>query len=397
MKRIVLRQKIIESINNGGRYSDNMVLSRSLYGLKKVEGYCLSRKIPYCVFGGIGLMQSRHVRDIVSVLRIISNYMDELAWMRFLQLWKGVGDITAAKIVESMVQCFSLEECIDKIKETKAPIEAHNVLSILNGLQNNPSLAIKKAVECTSSRMKEIYKEEWEWRKSDFPVLEDVAFGSSNISEFIAEYILDPKLDITQKNGNKVEDCVILTTIHSAKGLEAKNCYIVNVSPNAYPSQRSIQNGIDAIEEERRCLYVAMTRAKDQLFIYRDIHSLHASKATEKYNGEIKKGDKFIYTKTGDEVIVLDIKDSGNIKYIDYTVDGNWRSSPEFLFRDKIKEVNQSQATSQEENKDIDYYFLNELPLDLVEVKNVRPVREVSNGIYSGDRIDNKINDFDFN
>ena len=59
--------------------------------------------------------------------------------------------------------------------------------------------------------------------------------------------------------------------------------------------------------------------------------------------------------------------------------------------------MNQSQATSQEENKDIDYYFLNELPLDLVEVKNVRPVREVSNGIYSGDRIDNKINDFDFN
>lgn len=392
-----ITKKIIESINNGEKYSDNMVLSRSLYGLKKVEGYCLSRKIPYCVFGGIGLMQSRHVRDVVSVLRIISNYMDELAWMRFLQLWKGVGDITAARIVESMIQCFSLEECIDKIKETKAPIEVYDVLSVLNGLQNNPSLAIKKAVECTSSRMKEIYKEEWEWRKTDFPVLEDVALGSSNISEFVAEYILDPKLDITQKNGNKVDDCVILTTIHSAKGLEAKNCYIVNVSPNAYPSQRSILNGIDAIEEERRCLYVAMTRAKDRLFIYRDIHSLHACESTEKYNGEIKKGDKFIYTKTGDEVIVIDIKDAGNIKYIDYTVGGDWRSSPEFLFRNRIKEVTESQDINQEKSKEIDYYFLNELPLNLVEVENTQPSRGVNQEIYSGSKVDNKLNDFDFN
>ncbi len=125
-------------------------------------------------------------------------------------------------------------------------------------------------------RLKEIYKDEWEWRKQDFDVLCEVAVGTSGIMEFVSEYVLDPKLETTVKQGEAGEkDNVILTTIHSSKGLESSICYLLKASPASYPTTRAVENGVEAIEEERRCLYVALTRAKDELHIYRNIHSHH--------------------------------------------------------------------------------------------------------------------------
>lgn len=92
---------------------------------------------------------------------------------------------------------------------------------------------------------------------------------------FVAEYVLDPKLDTALKDSGKLDDVVRLSTIHSAKGLEADIVYVINASTKSYPTPRAILNGEKAIEEERRCLYVALTRAKDELRVYRDVHSIH--------------------------------------------------------------------------------------------------------------------------
>lgn len=106
---------------------------------------------------------------------------------------------------------------------------------------------------------------------------------TGSISEFISEYILDPQLDIYAKKGGQIEDMVILSTIHSAKGLEASNVYLINASSKSYPTPRAVLNGENAIEEERRCLYVALTRAKDKLMIYRDMQSIHVASADEEH------------------------------------------------------------------------------------------------------------------
>lgn len=134
------------------------------------------------------------------------------------------------------------------------------------------------------SRLEQIYKNDgWDWRKNDFPILEEVAKKTSSINEFVSEYILDPKLDSSIKGEGKSEDCVRLSTIHSAKGLEADIVYLINASTKSYPTPRAILNGENAIEEERRCLYVALTRAKDELRVYRDVHSIHVSQNDEKF------------------------------------------------------------------------------------------------------------------
>ncbi|MBQ9575618.1 MAG: ATP-dependent helicase [Muribaculaceae bacterium] len=270
--------RIIESVMKRNElYIDNMVLSRSVWGLKKTEACCIKKKIPYAIFGGSGLMQSRHIRDLAAPLRIIANFHDELAWMRFLMLWPGIGEVTATKIIGYVIDKVNLEECIYTLMGLNIPKEISETLLAISNLQYNVSEAIAEALRVMEKRLAEIYKDNnWESRKSDFELLQEVALDTASIAEFVAEYVLDPKLETTRKGGGKDADHVILSTIHSAKGLEAKNCYVLNVSTFSFPSKKAILNGEESIEEERRCLYVALTRAKDRLCVYRDIHSVHA-------------------------------------------------------------------------------------------------------------------------
>lgn len=272
-----ITDRIAEGVKTGTcRWADNMVLSRTAFGLKKIEGACIRKNIPYKLYGGTSLMQSAHIRDVVSALRIAANFRDEIAWMRYLQLWKGIGTITATRLLSGMMTRNSLEDCLTVLTDERLQPEIVGTLAGLDGLQYNPADAVVAALGYMEKRLKEKYHEEWTWRKEDFPVLTEVATETDSISEFIAEYVLDPKLDESMKTGNAEMDRCILSTIHSAKGLEAERCYIVNVSPAFYPTARAITGGHDAIEEERRCLYVALTRPKDNLYIYRNIMSIHS-------------------------------------------------------------------------------------------------------------------------
>ncbi len=284
-----ITDKILESVNIlNYKFSDNMVLARSVWGLRKVEAACIRKDIPYRIFGGTGLMQSRHIRDVVAPMRIVSNYQDEIAWMRYLKLWKGIGEITASKIIGDLILEENLDECLYKLMEMNLQEEISSTLVAISDLQYNPSESISKALHIMKKRLQEIYGDEWNWRKEDFPILQDVALSSSSISEFVAAYVLDPQLDTTIKNSGKEENHCILSTIHSAKGLESALCYIVNVSTFSFPTSRAIQNGEDSIEEERRCLYVALTRAKDWLYIYRDIASTHILEQHKEESSDIQ-------------------------------------------------------------------------------------------------------------
>lgn len=170
----------------------------------------------------------------------------------------------------------SLDDAIYALMSMNLQSEIGDTLVNLRDLQSKPSRAVATALRTMSARLAENYKAEWEWRKKDFEILEDVASGCGTITEFVSEYVLDPRLEMTQKEGADVHDCVTLTTIHSAKGLEASLCYLLDVSAGVYPTTRAIKDGVEAVEEERRCLYVALTRARDRLLLYRNMRSLHA-------------------------------------------------------------------------------------------------------------------------
>lgn len=270
---------ILQTLADGGTYSDSMVLGRSGWSLSKVEGACLTKKIPYVKLGGTSLMQSAHVRDVVSAMRIAANIYDEIAWIRYLQLWQHIGTATAAKIITEIITLDNFEQMMDRLQLSGFKGLNADVLNTLKNIRkfiNNPSKAMHEAVNQMKETLEKKYSEEWSYRAADFEVLQEVAKGTGTITEFITEYVLDPKAETTFKFGKETEeDVVTLSTIHSAKGLEAKTVHVLNVNPYNYPSPRTLKQGGDAVEEERRCLYVALTRAKDRLYLHRFTRSLH--------------------------------------------------------------------------------------------------------------------------
>lgn len=273
-------------MNKNIDYSSHMVLSRTLSGLRQVEGACVMKKIPYKIYGGSSLMKSRHIRDVVSAMRIIANYKDGLAWHRYLQLWNKIGPATAVNLSEYMVNADNLEQALEILKTKKIDKRVWEVLEAAFPYSSSPSEMITKILTLMDLRFAEIYKEEWlNWRKQDFVVLEEIAASTTSVTEFITEYILDPALESSFLDADKPKECVILSTIHSAKGLEADVCHLLNVTPYSYPSKRAVKEGEESIEEERRCLYVALTRAKNELILYSRYFTTAGSGMTD-YTGQ---------------------------------------------------------------------------------------------------------------
>jgi DNA helicase II / ATP-dependent DNA helicase PcrA len=269
--------EIVKNYTSSGlEYKEHLILVRSAFSGRTIEHFLLEKKIPYILLGGVGLLASAHIRDVASALRVIANIYDEIAWMRYLQLWESIGDVTASKLINEILELSSIDECIQLLEGKN--LRNHNLISTLSAIKdmnNNPSDAISSALELMESRLALIYKEDWERkRKSDFQIFKKLAEKHGSIGDFIAEYVLDPQITESYNRATQSKDVVTISTIHSAKGLEAKICYVINVSVGAYPSSRTLDEGADSIEEERRVLYVALTRAKDKLFITRLIGNM---------------------------------------------------------------------------------------------------------------------------
>jgi DNA helicase-2/ATP-dependent DNA helicase PcrA len=288
-----IADKIVENyISNGKSYIDHLILSRNGWYSTRLQAEFIKRKIPFVVYGGRNFMESAHIKDLFSAMRVVNNKDDEIAWTRYLTLWEGIGEKRAAQLLKHLLALPRIKDCISKLKEKKYTSSNSTIYLVLDKIYqnlNNVQDVVHGAYELMQPRMAEKYKQDWEKkRRHDFPVLEELSKNYSTISEFITETLLDntislnnsPKLMNSVIEKSKNEDHVIISTIHSAKGLEADTCFILNVSPGAYPASRSIGN-FDEVEEERRILYVALTRAKNNLFIMRPIHALYTNSSLD--------------------------------------------------------------------------------------------------------------------
>lgn len=265
-----IADKIIERRNAGLPYRDNMVLVRTSYDAKPIETEFLRSKIPYRFIGGTSLTKSAHVRDVLSLLRIVRNPKDDLAWMRYLTLWPRIGDKTAEKIIDSFYE-----------KSEESPIEVllerlgddHNAFISLKEAIDRKSLlkdCVSSAIENLTPILKERY-ERWKQRSQDLKLLATVSKRYKSMNEFIDTFTLEP-MTSTEIEKLEVDDAVTLITVHSAKGTEAPVCFVAGAKQGTYPHLRSYGD-IQSEEEERRILYVALTRAKNELFVTRSTDS----------------------------------------------------------------------------------------------------------------------------
>ena len=262
-------QNLKKRYDTGSPWHHHMILLRSAYSGRQVESALIDAGIPYMFIGGVKLMESAHVKDLLSMLRVTANPADELAWIRFLTLWRGIGDAGAAKLTNEMADLPDLKARIELLRQkSKVPEPALNALTRLIDTPLKPEVSVGIAVDALIEQLEQNYdKKNWPSRVRDFDLIKQLAKRHDTLIDFIEAYILEP-VSYSEVTRQKNDDVVTLITIHSAKGTECEVCYIVNASVGQYPHARAA-GSIDEIEEERRVLYVAMTRAKDELILTR--------------------------------------------------------------------------------------------------------------------------------
>ena len=251
----------------GAAWAEHMVLLRSGFSGRYLEGALIAANIPYRFVGGVKLLESAHVKDVLSLLRVSVNPQDDLAWMRFLTLWDGVGDVGASKLAQELIQLPDIEARCQRLeRHGKVPQQAILILMQLDVLQQHVEACIGLALDALNEQLENNYKtKDWSRRVKDFDLVKQLARKHSALGEFLEEYVLDP-ISISEIDKTPDQDLVTLITIHSAKGAEQKVCYVPHVSPNQYPHARA-QGDFDDVEEERRVLFVALTRAEDELIL----------------------------------------------------------------------------------------------------------------------------------
>jgi DNA helicase-2/ATP-dependent DNA helicase PcrA len=259
--------EIMRRHSEGTRYSDFMILVRTAYLARRIEAVFVEKNIPYKFIGGTQLMQSAHVRDLFSLLRVVINHRDELAWIRYLKLWPRVGDVTAAKAIEGIILP-DVPESGYQYLETFFSGEGFIAEAVekVRGNIRKPNKAINNALKYLLPLLSEKY-DHWSARAQDLQLIERLSKRFSSLAEFIETYTLDPVYN-KEHLPPVVDDAVTIITIHSAKGTEAPVCMIPQVVPGVYPHARALGKD-DEIEEERRVFYVAMTRAENELILTR--------------------------------------------------------------------------------------------------------------------------------
>lgn len=262
---------LVSRHHQGADWGDHMVITRTAYAARAVEAMMVERKIPYYFVGGVSLLEAAHVKDVLSLARAAGSHVDELSWTRFLSLMPGIGAVRSSQMFQVIRARATMEEALTALEQHLKPEDRKRILTCIRDVQacwEDASQVLETATYCLESILSSKYKE-WDARRRDLDLLIQLAQPYADTITFLETYALDP-MTASMASRARDEDAVPLITVHSAKGTEADVCYLIRVQPGMYPHKRSLQDE-DAIEEERRVLYVAMTRARDELIMTRSL------------------------------------------------------------------------------------------------------------------------------
>jgi DNA helicase II / ATP-dependent DNA helicase PcrA len=245
------------------------VLFRAAHHSARLEIELTRRNIPFVKFGGLKFLEAAHVKDVLAVLRWSQNPRDRIAGFRALQLLAGVGPKTAARIVDNVA---GAPPGCALLAEQTVPDGARDAwrefAALIEGLGREPAAwpaAFETVCRWYEAQIERLY-EDAAVRQGDIAQLAQIAATYPNRERFLTELTLDPPSATSGECGVPLrdEDYVILSTIHSAKGQEWSAVTLLNAVDGCIPSDLATGSAAE-IEEERRLLYVAMTRAKDHL------------------------------------------------------------------------------------------------------------------------------------
>jgi DNA helicase-2/ATP-dependent DNA helicase PcrA len=271
--------RVLEHRERGVPLRDQVVLFRTGHHAASVELELARRNIPFVKYGGLKFLEAAHVKDALALLRILDNPRDELAWQRVLLLLDGVGPATARRILGALAAADAPSGPLEAFLAAGAiptpPAAADDVEALRSALSDclaeplDPPPAVQ--LERLGAFLGPIIDRRYDGaqaRKADIEELTGLASAHATRSHFLAELTLDPPSSTSDLAGppHLDDDYLVLSTIHSAKGGEWRVVHLIHASDGNIPSDMALSEP-EGLEEERRLLYVALTRARDTLAV----------------------------------------------------------------------------------------------------------------------------------
>lgn len=296
---VFVASRILELRDEGTSLEDIAVMYRSHYHSIELQLELARRNIPYRVQSGVRFFEQAHIKDVVSYLRILVNPRDELAWKRILKLIPGIGNVTANRVFEVIAARVSGNEAL-----IESPQASGEYLTVVSALKNATQVTkgARKGLEELIDLLEMLVSNEFrdrpakqityifengyeqyllenfenaDGRSEDIRGLAQFSQRYETTEGFLSELALlaterfkEPQPIVGEEviEGGGDDELLTLTSVHQAKGLEWKAVFIIWAAEGKFPSPRSLKE-IESEEEERRLWYVALTRAKDELYL----------------------------------------------------------------------------------------------------------------------------------
>lgn len=282
MQTAFVVDRLLELHEQGTPLREMAVLFRAGYLSADLEIELANRRIPYEKWGGLKFLEAAHIKDMLAFVRILENPRDEVSWYRLLRLLPGVGDATARAAIELLSQ-HGWEPM--SIGAVRAPSRARPGLQAMAALfdgmrrvergeqRHNPGETIRLARQLYDPILQATY-DDAPPRLADLDQLEIIAAGYPDRQTFLAALALEPPANTQDLavGSTDEDDALILSTVHSAKGKEWDAVFVIHASDGVFPMARAAVDEAQ-VDEERRLLYVAMTRARNELYVTYPLHS----------------------------------------------------------------------------------------------------------------------------
>lgn len=265
-------QRVLELREEGVPLPEIAILFRSSFHSFDLEIELARHGIPFVKRGGFKFIESAHIKDVLAHLRVLANPRDSVAWHRLLVLIDGIGPRHAEEIVDRLLQSSDPAGCLETHPPRSFSVQLQTLAGLLRRVSNgsqNPADQLTEVLRYYEPILKRLHRDDHPKRQRDLEHFVAIAARFRTLDQLLTEMALDPPSDtiedaLAPEDGD--EGLLTLSTIHSAKGLEWHTVFIIWAAEGKFPSLYSLRQDED-LEEERRLMYVAATRAKQNLYV----------------------------------------------------------------------------------------------------------------------------------
>lgn len=277
--------RVLAARERGTRLRDQAVLFRAGRGSDLLELELTRRRIPYVKYGGLRYLESAHVKDLLALYRLADNAKDETAWFRLLQLLDGVGPAIARRAVDALD--LDRDEPLSRWDSAVLPecarTDAERLVVALRTL--TPEVPAGERADGLRRALAPVVQGKYPdgaARLADLERLSAAAAEHGDLRTFVVELALDPprSTGVDAVPPSVDEDWLVLSTVHSAKGLEWDVVHLLHVTEGSFPSDMGVST-VEGLDEERRLFHVALTRARDTLHLYAPLRYHHHPRARD--------------------------------------------------------------------------------------------------------------------